>query len=281
MFLTHLAKRYRSRAALVLCAVMLLAVGSVLSVAAIELGGFASWFSVNMTGAGTSHTTLNMSGMTTTRFTIDTSFVVLSAPTGLTLSLISSNEVLITWTMGLGACNSMVRGAVGRTPTDRSDGYLVYYGNATSTTDWVNTDSDVVYYRVWSQGCSGTWEAEGISDSIGGSTIMMIGLIVLVVVLTVLAFVLKNPILHLVCVPAWISLGVYLWNMASWPEGNTYLPTAFLSLAIVVAIVNLVVTVNHYLGQRTVPPSHEEVQSTYRKRIADITRRNNPEDFWR
>jgi len=96
--------------------------------------------------------------------------------------------------------------------------------------------------------------------------------VAIVLVLTGLAFVLKNAILHMVCVPAWIVLGILLWNQASGAD-NAYVPTALILLAISMVIVNLITTVNHYLGQRTAPPTHDEVQARYKKRVRDITHR--------
>lgn len=110
---------------------------------------------------------------------------------------------------------------------------------------------------------------------------MIEGMVFLILGITVLAFVLKHAILHMVCVPAWIFMGFFMWNQTTWPEGNTFLQYAFMLLAISMAVVNLVVTVNHYLGQRSTPPTHDEVQRNYKRKILDITgRRNSGDDPW-
>lgn len=107
---------------------------------------------------------------------------------------------------------------------------------------------------------------------------MVIAVALLVLGLTILAFVLKNAILHMVCVPSWLVLGVLMWNQP-WPASNTFLATAFAFLAILMAIVHLVMAVNHYLGQRTTPPTHDEVQGGFRKQIYDMTHRERDESW--
>lgn len=107
------------------------------------------------------------------------------------------------------------------------------------------------------------------------------GMVFLVLGITVLAFVLKNAILHMVCVPMWIFLGFFMWNQTSWPEGNTFLQPAFFLVCVAMAIVNLIVALNHYLGQRTEPPTHDDVQRNYKRKILDITgRRGSGDDPW-
>ena len=101
------------------------------------------------------------------------------------------------------------------------------------------------------------------------------GLSIIVLGLTVLAFVLKHALLHMTCVIAWLFYGFYMWNQ-SWPAGNTYLGTAFIFFALIMVIVNLIVALNHYLGQRTVPSTHEEIQAIHRRKVLNITRRKEP-----
>ena len=98
-------------------------------------------------------------------------------------------------------------------------------------------------------------------------------------VLTGFAFAFKNAILHFVCVISWLLFGFVMWNQ-TWPTGNTYLPIAFMLLALSMVIVNLVVALNHYLGQRTVPPTHDEIQEKHRQRILGMTRPRSPDESW-
>ena len=110
---------------------------------------------------------------------------------------------------------------------------------------------------------------------------MVEGILLLVLGITVLAFVTKNAVLHMACVPMWIFLGFFMWNQADWPAGNTFLQYAFMVIAIIMVVVNLVTAVNHYLGQRTAPPTHDEIQRQYKRKILDITgQRHSGDDPW-
>ena len=171
------------------------------------MGGFESWLSVNMTGMNVSYYSLNLTGVTQSRFIIDTTYVAVSPPTNLILTRISDNEVHITWTKGFNACYSMVRGAVGRIPEERDDGYLVYYGAGTEATDWVDIGPNKVYYRVWSQSCALVWEDEGISGSIGGAIVLMILFGILGLGLTFGFFWKRSPFFAYGAAGAWVLLG--------------------------------------------------------------------------
>lgn len=242
--------------------------------------GVDTFLDIERSGVGTSRFTVNMTGATQSRFIIGGTSLIVYPPTGLLLIYVDGDTVQISWTMGLYAENSMVRGAIGRVPQSRSDGYLVYYGTASNTTDnGVDLEDETVYYRVFSQNSWGVWEDEGIWDSIGGTALMLIAIVVIALGITALAFILKNPILHIVGVPAWLALGALLWNQP-WPAANTYLATAFMLLAISVAIVHLVMTVNHYLGQRSTPPSHDEIQSSFKEKVRKLTQQKKEEEFW-
>lgn len=109
---------------------------------------------------------------------------------------------------------------------------------------------------------------------------MIAGSLITLIVLTLvaLAFVLKNAILHLTCVIGWVLVGFVMWNL-SWPEDNTYLPTAAMLLCLSMVIVHLIYVVNHYLGLRTEPPTHDSIQDEYRKRVLDVTRRREPKEW--
>ena len=96
--------------------------------------------------------------------------------------------------------------------------------------------------------------------------------------LTIMAFVFKNAILHLVCVIAWLVFGFAMYNQP-WPTGNTYLGIAFMLLSLSMVIVNLIIALNHYLGQRTVPPTHEEIQSAHRIKVLQLTTRKRRDYF--
>jgi len=109
---------------------------------------------------------------------------------------------------------------------------------------------------------------------------MITAIIALVtLVLNVTAFVLKNAILHFVSVITWLVFGVVMYNN-TWPAGNTYTAIAFMLIALVMVIVNVIITLNHYLGQRTEPPTHDQIQSEYRRKILEMTGKKEPRDPW-
>lgn len=199
------------------------------------------------------------------------------APTNFTITRTGINSINITWVKDPTATLTVIRGSIGGYPESVTEDYLVYSGNGTFVeVEGLSLDFDN-YYRAWS------WNEYGYSVDyaeawIGGNTMLLIAVVIIALVLTTLAFVLKHAILHMICVPVWIVLGVLLWNQ-SWPPENVYLPTAVMLLGISVAIIHLVMTLNHYLGQRTTPPTHDEVQNRFRKRIRDMTHRDR-DNFW-
>ena len=214
--------------------------------------------------------------------TITATGYICEAPGAFTLTYISDYEIGISWVKGADAVNTMVRKVVGRVPASLTDGIELYNGPGTSTADYtVNLDTidSSIYYRAWSQNAAGVWEELGTSNAIGGFGMSTVAIAVIVLGLTALAFVLKNALLHMVCVIGWLFLGFYMWNR-EWPVGNEYLGTAFMLLALAMVIVNLIVTVNHYLGQRTTPPTHDEVQNEYRRKVLNVTGRREPRDPW-
>jgi len=182
-------------------------------------GGFTSWRSINMTGMGDSYYVVDQQGMGDSRFIMATSSVSVFPPTNLLLTMVGDNEVVITWDAGVNACNYMVRGAIGRLPADRTDGYLVYNGTATTTTDWIDED-ETVYYRVFSQSCGGTWETDGIYDSIGGFMVLLLILTIVAVILAIAAFVLKSGrrILAFASAGFWVLAGIHSYTLseATW-----------------------------------------------------------------
>lgn len=190
----------------------------VLTVVVVAQGGFDTWISLNRTGMSDSRYVVNRAGVGDSQFIVATSALVLNPPGNLVLTMVGDNEVLITWTMGVGACNVTVRGAIGRLPLDRTDGYLVYYGSGTSATDVIDSDNEVVFYRVWSQGCDSSWETTGIYDSIGGLAWPLIALAILAAGLTITMFMTRNSLLGF---PAGIFWGIlsgfaYTQSSSTW-----------------------------------------------------------------
>ena len=105
--------------------------------------------------------------------------------TGLAATYISDYEVGLTWLMGSNVTNVMIRANWGSTPADRDDGFLVYYGNATSFVHYTSlaTATQPVYYRLWSQMPDGSWDNLIVSTA-GGDFMSRTMLFLVVAVLT-------------------------------------------------------------------------------------------------
>lgn len=139
---------------------------------ATSLTGLDTLLSLNRTGVDDSWSAITRSGVAESRLIMTTAFIQLLPPTGLTLTAVGVGEVSISWTKGVGAENTMVRGAIGHLPVDRDDGYLVYYGTGTSATDYADIGQEIVWYRAWSRDSGDTWEDEGVWGSIGGTMVI-------------------------------------------------------------------------------------------------------------
>ena len=122
----------------------------------------------------------------------------------------------LSWTQGLNANNTMVRAAYGRYPDNRTDGYLVYYGNGTYCNDTaVNLDetASLVYYRAWSQNAVGGWEIIGASEWFEGDGMKLIAVIILALGLMIPAFIWKKQAL---------MVGFGFWNRTITPTWGTW-----------------------------------------------------------
>ncbi len=104
--------------------------------------------------------------------------------TGLAATYISDYEVGLTWLMGSNVTNVMIRAKWGGAPTSRNDGFLAYYGNATSFVHYTSlaTASEPVYYRLWSQLPDGSWD-DLIAPTAGGDFMSRTMLFIVVAVL--------------------------------------------------------------------------------------------------
>lgn len=146
---------------------------------------------------------------------ITVSAFIVGTPGGLILTYISDYEVGIEWTMGEDAVNTMVRGAVGRLPENREDGYLVYYGDEASCSDTgvsLDETAAAVYYRAWSQNAGGSWEVEGISDSIEGVGMTLIFIGVFGLGFLALALIFRQMVLAFLAGLGFIGLAIVGWT---------------------------------------------------------------------
>lgn len=133
-------------------------------------------------------------------------------PEDFVVTYISDNELELTWALGQYAENTLVRGAIGRCPEDRNDGYLVYYGSGTNATDWVRVGVDLdICYVAWSEGVDGQWsnpvEARGNYVS---SSFLFFGFIVLAFGLTFLSYKRPHVLVSMGAGLSWLAMGFWL-----------------------------------------------------------------------
>jgi len=135
-------------------------------------------------------------------------------PGGFTLTYVNDYEVLISWTKGQDAVNTMVRAAFGRVPENISDGYQVYYGTGTSVSDTALSLAapDIVYYRAWSQNANNVWTELFASGDTGGfmsASFLFFGIIILAMFATGYSGFRKNILLAFIGFGLWF--GLFMW----------------------------------------------------------------------
>lgn len=153
---------------------------------------------------------------------------VCGAPGGFTITYISDYEVGLSWAKGIEAEKTMIRAAYGRTPENRTDGYLVYYGDGVYCSDTaVSLDETAtpIYYRAWSQNANGVWEDEGVWGFIEGIGVTMIAFIVLALGIAGIAMWRKHILLYAAGFIGCLLIALHLGE-TSWVFG---LPIGLLS----------------------------------------------------
>jgi len=95
---------------------------------------------------------------------------------------------------------------------------------------------------------------------------------IIVLVLTVLAFVTKQPMLHAVCIVGWLVLTFLLGNMV-WPAANTFMLTAVIFFGVIMVIVETVATLTLYLSGRPHEMSYDEEKEVNKRTIYKLTKR--------
>lgn len=148
---------------------------------------------------------------TTADVTVTARGFILESPT-LTITWISDTEIKLDWTVDDDTANVTIRAKIGSVPDDRSDGYLVYTGNATTYTDTsLNLDemATYMYYRIWAQDDEGVWEEEGDYGWIGGEGMVLIAIILLCGIATYFSLRTSNILMALGAATTWLFLLVY------------------------------------------------------------------------
>jgi len=100
--------------------------------------------------------------------------------TGLTATYINDYEIGLEWSIAPNVTKVMIRSKWGSTPTSKDDGILVYYGDATNMTHFLQSSlafaTEPLYYSLWSEMGDGSWSPS--STDAGGdfmsSTILFI-----------------------------------------------------------------------------------------------------------
>lgn len=113
------------------------------------------------------------------------------------VTYVSDTQLDLDWGFSGDAVNIMIRAKYGAYPddipdedTEPSDGYLVYYGSGTSTSDTsMNFDEStgILYYKAWGQKASGKWYTTTSTDSEESRQMTLIALFVFAGIMTFVA----------------------------------------------------------------------------------------------
>lgn len=84
--------------------------------------------------------------------------VTTGCPSHLIITAVTDYEIVLVWNLA-GNATTMLRVAYGRVPSNTTDGLLLYEGNATTYTQWINTEFFTVpiIYRAWADWGNGTY----------------------------------------------------------------------------------------------------------------------------
>lgn len=138
---------------------------------------------------------------------------VSGSPSGLTATYISETNVQLDWVKGDNAENTVIIAKFGSEPTNRSDGYIVYSGNGTTTNDiGVSLDETAtyVYYKAWSQSIGGVWETIGSNTAwMGGTGMILIALFLLCGMLSFLSLRSRNVLVAIGASASWLFVLIY------------------------------------------------------------------------
>lgn len=158
--------------------------------------------------------------VSTADVTVTATGMIVAMPNGLTLTYISDMEIGISWTKPAGAVNTMIRVALGHTPTSVTDGYEVYYGNGTYASDTaINLAApDNFYYAAWSETAGGWFSPLSATADTGGfmsASFVFIGIIALGLGLTISGFAFRQPGLTVLAGLVWVALTVFMFTYST------------------------------------------------------------------
>ena len=135
----------------------------------------------------------------------------------LTATSLSEHEILLSWYTGPAINSTTIRAAIGRVPTSITDGYLVYSGSGTNTTDWVSNLEmldNKLYYAAWGTDSNGTWTPSA-TTYIEGVGMKLIAIIVMCVAMMVWAWQKKQVSLLFMSLMCWLGFTAYMYSLTS------------------------------------------------------------------
>lgn len=143
------------------------------------------------------------------------------APTNFQATVIGTDPTTynLTWTMGVGANWTMIRGSSDGYPISITDGYLVYNGTGTDVmVSGIDVSANSYYYSAWSGNAYGVSLDYATTLIRGNISLAFIALMLLPLGLTVTMFATKNSMLGFPSGIFWGVLGgySYLQSTSTW-----------------------------------------------------------------
>jgi len=131
------------------------------------------------------------------------------APTDFTITQIGASSINISWTNGIAADTTAVRGGSNNYPSSVTDGYEVYNGTGTSVViNGLNLETNSYSYRAWSENSYGV-SLNYAQAKIGGNMMMLFGLFAFCGIVSFLSLRSRFFLLKLLAGAAWIGMFIY------------------------------------------------------------------------
>lgn len=204
---------------------------------------------------------------------------------GLTISYINDNEVGLTWEKGIGCNKTMIRRGYETAPQTREEGFLVYYGTGTNTSDYMPIGMSLPpYYSVWCQSASGNWSSstEGEGNFVSASWFFF-GLIGLAGMLTFFSYKRRHILIGLSAALVWLAMGFWVLlsgvaNLALTDVWTQILAWVFIIMAFASLLVQMDIEIRHEEHgkswteygknpKRREPSTYESYRSELRRRL--------------
>lgn len=135
-------------------------------------------------------------------------------PTDFEITQTSADSANLTWTMGVTADRTIIRGSDNGYPSSITDGYLVYNGTGTlASVEGLLLSTNAYYYRAWSWNIYG-YSLDYAQTRIGGDmqAILMFGLLFLVAIGFIVVYLWKREMwLGIAAGTVWVATAIYAW----------------------------------------------------------------------